>query len=82
MSVKWIQKKTRLATMIDESGGVTVGKALLFPSSVEALGDRGEGLGGLVHEPLGGPASPALVVGEDENDVRQLGGCGGGPEKQ
>jgi hypothetical protein len=28
MSVKWIQKKARLSTMIDESGGVTVGKAL------------------------------------------------------
>jgi hypothetical protein len=37
MSVKWIQKKTRLATMIDESGGVTVGKALEHAD--ELLGD-------------------------------------------
>ena len=35
--VKWIQKKPRLATMIDEPGGVTVGKAL--EQANELLGD-------------------------------------------
>jgi hypothetical protein len=35
--VKWIQKKPRLATLIDQPGGVTVGKAL--DQAGELLGD-------------------------------------------
>ncbi len=37
MSVKWIQKKSNLAAMIDQPGGVTVGKAL--DQANDLLGD-------------------------------------------